>query len=74
MTTPSIIRLSCVLCALLPSTLSLEGFRGVRVFTPMARAVSVPVLGAVLSRAEHLALRSPLARFGGFLVAVLRKR
>lgn len=60
--------------ALLPPTLSLEGFRGVRVFTPMARAVSVPVLGAVLSRAEHLALRSPLARFGGFLVAVLRKR
>lgn len=60
--------------SLLPASLSLEGFRGVRVFTPMARAVSVPVLGGLLSRAEHLALRSPLARFGGFLVAVLRKR
>lgn len=60
--------------ALLPPELTLERFCGVRVFTPMAGAVSVPVLGRVLRRAERVALRSPLARFGGFLVAVLRKR
>jgi SAM-dependent methyltransferase len=60
--------------ALLPPTLTLEGFRGVRVFTPVARAVSLPIVGSVLSRVEHLALNSPLARYGGFLVAVLRKR
>jgi ubiquinone/menaquinone biosynthesis C-methylase UbiE len=60
--------------AMLPDTLSLEGFRGVRVFTPVAKAVSIPLLGGLLARAEHLALGSPLARFGGFLVAVLRKR
>lgn len=59
---------------LLPQSLSLEGFGGVRIFTPMARAVSVPLVGGLLAKAEHIALRSPLARFGGFLVAVLRKR
>lgn len=60
--------------AILPPDVTLEGFRGVRVFTPVARAVSLPLLGAVLARAERLALASPLAVFGGFLVAVLRKR
>lgn len=60
--------------AMLPPGVTLEGFRGVRVFTPVARAVSLPVVGAVLSHVERIALDSPLARFGGFLVAVIRKR
>jgi len=59
--------------AILPPTLTLEGFRGVRVFTPTAAAVSLPVLGAVLRRAEFAALDSPLSRLGGFLIAVLRR-
>lgn len=59
--------------AMVPRGASLVGFRGVRVFTPVARAVTLPVIGAALTRAEHLALRSPLARFGGFLVAVMRR-
>jgi len=57
-----------------PASLTLTGFRGVRVFTPVARAVSLPVVGSVLRRAERAALDSPLARFGGFLVAVFEKR
>lgn len=59
--------------ALLPAGVSLMGFRGVRVFTPLARAVSLPGVGTVLRRLEHAALDSPLAPLGGFLVAVLRK-
>ncbi len=58
---------------MVPRGTSLVGLRGVRVFTPTARAVTLPVVGPVLTRAEHFALRSPLARFGGFLVAVLRR-
>lgn len=59
--------------AMVPPGTSLVGFRGVRVFTPTARAVTLPLVGPALTRAEHFALRSPLARFGGFLVAVLRR-
>jgi len=59
--------------AILPPTLVLEGFRGVRVFTPAAGAMALPVVGGLLRRAEFAALDSPLARFGGFLIAVLRR-
>ena len=61
------------IAAMIPAGTELVGFRGVRVFTPLARAVTVPVLGRLLSKVEHLAVDSPLARFGGFLVAVLRR-
>ena len=59
--------------AMLPRGPTLVDFHGVRVFTPTARAVTLPVVGRLLQRAEHLALRSPLARLGGFLVAVIRR-
>lgn len=59
--------------ALLPHGLAVESWRGVRVLTPAAAALEVPVLGSVLWRAERWAADSPLARFGGFLVAVCRK-
>jgi ubiquinone/menaquinone biosynthesis C-methylase UbiE len=59
--------------AMVPAGTTLVDFHGVRVFTPTARAVTLPVLGPLLQRAEHLALRSPLARLGGFLVAVMRR-
>ncbi len=59
---------------ILPSGVDLVGFRGVRVFTPVARAVAIPGVGRVLRLLERAALKSPLAPFGGFLIAVLHKR
>jgi hypothetical protein len=59
--------------AMVPPGARLVDFRGVRVFTPTARAVTLPVVGPLLQRAEHLAVRSPLARLGGFLVAVIQR-
>jgi len=57
----------------LPPGLVFEGWRGVRVLTPVAFVHDVPLVGGLLAKAEHAAMRSPLARFGGFLVAVCRK-
>jgi SAM-dependent methyltransferase len=59
--------------AQLPYGLRVESWKGVRIFTPAARALALPLLGSVLRRAEQWAVASPLARFGGFLVAVCRK-
>jgi ubiquinone/menaquinone biosynthesis C-methylase UbiE len=59
--------------SILPRTVRLEGFRGVRVLTPTARFVSLPVVGAALRRLEHALLDSPAAVFGGFLIAVARR-
>ena len=59
---------------ILPSGVDLKGFRGVRVFTPFARAVSLPVVGPCLRWMEHAALDSPLRPLGGFLIAVIQKR
>ncbi len=59
---------------MLPSSLQLEGFRGVRTFVPTARAMNVPVVGRVLRAAEFAAQKTPLAYVSGFLVAVARKR
>lgn len=60
--------------AMLPPELALEGFRGVRVFTPTARFVTLPVVGGALRAAERAALDSPLSRLGGFVIAVARRR
>ena len=58
---------------ILPRTVRLEGFRGVRVLTPTARLVSLPILGPALQAAEHALLDSPAATLGGFLIAVARR-
>lgn len=58
---------------LLPPNVSVETARGVRIVTPTAGAIGIPGVGAVLKRMEHLLADSPLAMFGGFYVAVLRK-
>lgn len=47
--------------------------RGVRIITPAAAALRVPVVGEVLRRAEWLLCDSPLRRFGGFWIGVFRK-
>ncbi len=59
----------------LPENVELIELRGVRVFTPVAAALKVPVLRRVLGAVERLASSHPApAPFGGFLIAVLRKR
>jgi ubiquinone/menaquinone biosynthesis C-methylase UbiE len=63
-----------VLSRLLPPGVELEGLRGVRVFTPAAFVHKVPLVSRAFAFAEELALDSPLRYFGGFLVAMLRKR
>ena len=59
----------------LPPGVDLVGVRGVRVFTPVARAHEVPGLAPLLAAAERWAADAPvLRRLGGFLIAILRKR
>ncbi len=58
----------------LPNEVSLEGWRGVRVFTPAALAFKIPGANTLLPTLESWAIDSPLARFGGFLIAVCRKK
>lgn len=58
----------------LPDTLELVDVAGVRVITPAALAMKVPVLRALLRRAEFSLRDSVASRLGGFLVLVLRRR
>ncbi len=58
---------------ILPRGTELAGFRGVRVVTPAARVVSLPLVGRAVSALEHRLLDSPAAMFGGFLIAVIRR-
>jgi ubiquinone/menaquinone biosynthesis C-methylase UbiE len=59
--------------ALLPPGVRLIASRGVRIVTPFAGALRVPILGAALRRAEHLVCDSPLRYLGGFWIAALKK-
>lgn len=47
--------------------------RGVRVVTPAAAALRVPLVGDVLRRVEWLVCDSPLNAFGGFWIGAFRK-
>jgi ubiquinone/menaquinone biosynthesis C-methylase UbiE len=58
---------------LLPPTLDFETARGVRIVTPAAAVMRVPGLRMLLPRIERALADTPLAAFGGFYVAVLRK-
>jgi ubiquinone/menaquinone biosynthesis C-methylase UbiE len=57
----------------LPPTLRVEAVRGVRIVTPTAGAMRVPVLRDVLRRVEWRLADTPAAFFAGFYVVVLRK-
>lgn len=58
-----------------PPELDWVATRGIRVITPTAAVLQVPVIGAALRWAEHRLADLPVARdFGGFLVAVCRRR
>lgn len=59
----------------LPAELDWIATRGIRVITPVAKVLEVPVLGAAVRWAEHRLADLPGARSaGGFLVACCRRR
>ena len=59
----------------LPSELEWIATRGIRVITPVAAVLRVPLLGSAVRWAEHRLADAPVARdHGGFLVAICRKR
>lgn len=59
----------------LPPELTWERTRGIRVITPIAKVLEVPVLGAAVRWAEHRLADLPGARdVGGFLVACCQRR
>ena len=58
---------------ILPPGTRLETARGVRIVTPAAAFMRVPLLKDVLRRAELALCDGPAAVFGGFYVAVIRK-
>ena len=58
---------------MLPECLRIVARRGVRIVTPAARALAVPVLGPMLRAIEWRLCDSPLAAFGGFWIAALKK-
>jgi ubiquinone/menaquinone biosynthesis C-methylase UbiE len=58
----------------LPPELAWEATRGIRVLTPTARLLEVPVIGPAVRWAEHRLADLPGARgVGGFLVACCRR-
>lgn len=58
---------------LLPPTLRIEAVRGVRIVTPTARLIGVPVVGPWLRQAEWRLADTWASFFAGFYVVVLRK-
>lgn len=59
----------------LPPELEWVATRGIRVITPTAGVLRVPLIGAAVRWAEHRLADIPVARdFGGFLVAICRRR
>jgi ubiquinone/menaquinone biosynthesis C-methylase UbiE len=59
---------------LLPASLELLDYRGVRVVTPAAFVHKLPFVRHAFAAAERSAVRSPFRYLGGFLLAILRKR
>jgi ubiquinone/menaquinone biosynthesis C-methylase UbiE len=62
-----------VIPRILPPSLHIETARGVRIVTPAAGVMRVPVLRDVVRRIERGLADTRAAVFGGFYVAVLRK-
>lgn len=62
-----------VLPRLLPPGARLETARGIRIVTPAAAVMKIPGVSDVFRRLERRLCDSPLAVFGGFYVAVIRK-
>lgn len=59
----------------LPENVTCVGMYGVRIVTPFAQVLDVPILGGGMEKLEWgLHSRNPFARFGGFLVIKARKK
>jgi ubiquinone/menaquinone biosynthesis C-methylase UbiE len=59
----------------LPANLDWVATRGIRVVTPIAAVLRVPVLGHAIRWVEHRLADAPVARdHGGFLVAICQRR
>lgn len=59
--------------SLAPSNVRVVAQRGIRIVTPAAKVLELPVVGEAFRRAEHMLCDGPLARLGGFYVVALRK-
>lgn len=59
---------------ILPPGCEILDSRGVRILTPVAGALKLPVLGELLERAERRLCDSRLSVFGGFWIAAVAKR
>jgi ubiquinone/menaquinone biosynthesis C-methylase UbiE len=65
---------AAAIASYLPPGLEWVTSRGIRVITPVARALELPVIGGALRWAEGRLADLPIARdLGGFLVAVCRR-
>ena len=62
-----------VIPRILPPGTTVEAARGVRIVTPVAAAMRVPLLGAALRKLEIALADGRLAIFGGFYIAVIRR-
>jgi ubiquinone/menaquinone biosynthesis C-methylase UbiE len=58
---------------ILPPSLTFQGARGVRIVTPAAGVMRVPLVRDVVRRIERRLADTRAAFFGGFYVAILRK-
>ena len=59
----------------LPADVELIGFRGIRVLLPLPHAMKLPLLSQAIARVERWAADNRhLRNFGGFLVAIVRKK
>lgn len=58
---------------LVPRGLRLRASRGIRIVTPAAMAMRLPLVGRALERVERALCDSPLRHFGGFWIAALEK-
>lgn len=58
---------------IIPPGTTIEAARGIRIVTPAALAIDVPLLGGMLRSAERWLCDTPAANLAGFYVAVIRK-
>ena len=59
--------------AILPTASRIVDRRGVRIVTPAAAALRLPAIGPLLVAAERFLCDSPLADYGGFWIAAIKK-
>jgi len=59
---------------LLPSDLTIESFRGIRIFTPTGMVYRIPVISSIFKFLERTFCDSILGMFGGYFIVVLKKK